>query len=251
MKFIHAFLVIQFYFPFANKNFLPMSCEESPPTYYGIIHLGCVCFGWKWFPEIIFTLFRMFGCHGKWLPVDQYFHLWPRNDFLPSFSLQSISGKRERERERERESARVREEKKPNSQSDDCRWTLSSRWRQSPVRRSPRRSRSRDRRRDLAKRRLQSRLREIAQLIAISPSTEIAINGAISWRVDREIAPSRACAVDREIAISDRNRWWYFSWVCLFLLLFQTSENIFRKIFWNATKHMKTFSFPENSISGK
>ena len=26
----------------------------------------------------------------------------------------------------------------------------------------------------------------------------------------------------------------------------QTSENIFQNIFWNATKHMKTFSFPEN-----
>ena len=70
--------------------------------------LGCVCFGWKWFQEIIFTLFRMFGCHGKWLPVDQYFHLRPGNDFLPSFSLQSISGKRERERE----SARVRERRR-------------------------------------------------------------------------------------------------------------------------------------------
>ena len=31
----------------------------------------------------------------------------------------------------------------------------------------------------------------------------------------------------------------------------QTSENIFWNIFWNATKHMKTFSFPKNSISGK
>ena len=31
----------------------------------------------------------------------------------------------------------------------------------------------------------------------------------------------------------------------------QTSENIFRNFFWNVTKHMKTFSFPENSISGK
>ena len=28
----------------------------------------------------------------------------------------------------------------------------------------------------------------------------------------------------------------------------QTLENIFRNIFWNATKHMKTFSFPENRI---
>ena len=27
--------------------------------------------------------------------------------------------------------------------------------------------------------------------------------------------------------------------------IFQTPENIFRKIFWNTIKHMKTFSFPE------
>ena len=31
----------------------------------------------------------------------------------------------------------------------------------------------------------------------------------------------------------------------------QTSENIFQNSFWNATKHMKTFSFLENSISEK
>ena len=31
----------------------------------------------------------------------------------------------------------------------------------------------------------------------------------------------------------------------------QTLENIFQNIFWNATKHLKIFSFPENSISRK
>ena len=31
----------------------------------------------------------------------------------------------------------------------------------------------------------------------------------------------------------------------------QTLENIFQNIFWNATKHLKKFSFPENNISGK
>ena len=31
----------------------------------------------------------------------------------------------------------------------------------------------------------------------------------------------------------------------------QTSENIFRNFFWNATKYMKIFFFPENNISGK
>ena len=61
---------------------------------------------------------------GKWLPVDQYFHLWPGNDFAPSFSLQIISEKREREREREREPRleREREKREPRScrSSDDC-----------------------------------------------------------------------------------------------------------------------------------
>ena len=49
----------------------------------------------------------------------------------------------------------------------------------------------------------------------------------------------------------DRIWWFFFSGFCLFLLLFQTPENIFQNFFLNATKHMKTFSFPENSISRK
>ena len=188
------------------------------------------------FPHV--WLSRKIIFSGKWLPVDQYFHIWPGNDFLPSFSLQSISGKRERER------ARVREEKKPNSQSI-------SRRRRSPVRvpggaisqRSPRRSRSRDRRRDLAP----SRDRAVASSRLRSRSTARDRTVARSRsQIDREIAQSRARAVDREIAISDRDRWWYFSWVYVFLLLFQTLKNIFRKIFWNATKHREIFSFSGN-----
>ena len=31
----------------------------------------------------------------------------------------------------------------------------------------------------------------------------------------------------------------------------KTPENIFQNIFWNATKYLKIFSFPKNSISGK
>ena len=31
----------------------------------------------------------------------------------------------------------------------------------------------------------------------------------------------------------------------------QTLENIFQSIYWNATKHLKIFSFPKNSISKK
>ena len=40
--------------------------------------------------------------------------------------------------------------------------------------------------------------------------------------------------------------------ICVFLLLFQTPENIFRKIFWNATKHhgniflFRKLAFPKN-----
>ena len=51
---------------------------------------------------------------GKWLPVDQYFHLWPRNQFLPSFSLQITSRKREREK-REPRLERERKKREPRS----------------------------------------------------------------------------------------------------------------------------------------
>ena len=37
----------------------------------------------------------------------------------------------------------------------------------------------------------------------------------------------------------------------LFSAIQQTLENIFQNIFWNATKHLKIFSFLENSISRK
>ena len=37
----------------------------------------------------------------------------------------------------------------------------------------------------------------------------------------------------------------------VFLRTQQTLENIFQNIFWNATKHLKIFSFPENSIFRK
>ena len=38
------------------------------------------------FPHV--WLSRKISFSGKWLPVDQYFHLWPENHFLPSFLLQ-------------------------------------------------------------------------------------------------------------------------------------------------------------------
>ena len=181
---------------------------------------------------------------GKWFPVDQYFHLWPGNDFLPSFSLQNFFGKRKRERER----ARARERGEETEQSVDLQAaSISSpsfRWRRSPVRALggviSRRSRSR------AIARSRSRDRAVASSHLRSRST--ARDHAVARSRSRAVASSRRWSRDRvgEIAISDRDHWWYFSWVCVFLFLFQTPENIFRKIFWNATKHGKIFSFSGN-----
>ena len=101
------------------------------------------------------------------------------------------------------------------------------------------RSRSRDQRHELATARDRAVDRDLRRDLAI----------AISDRSrSRAVASSRRWSRDRagEIAISNRDRWWYFSWVCVFLFLFQTPENIFRKIFWNATKHGKIFSFSGN-----
>ena len=163
---------------------------------------------------------RLFGWSGKfYFPKIEI--RWPKkkafdhgNAFTLLFSLQSISGKWERERERARASAR--EEKIQSGIASSC---------SSPRSRAPAPVRDRDR----------------ADL------------GAISWRRDRDRTVDRIV-----IVISDRDRvviaialW---SWsrrglcfpICVFLLLFQTPENIFRNIFWNATKHMKTFSFSRN-----
>ena len=84
-----------------------------------------------------------------------------------------------------------------------------------------------------------SRSREAAQCFARSRSTTWSSN----WN-SQSTAPSNP--VKRQASI-----WVLFVlfWICLFLLLFQTLENIFRKICENATKHMKIFSFPKNSIS--
>ena len=91
-------------------------------------------------------------------------------------------------------------------------------------------------------------LRKIKPSIAISPSRRsrsceaarcfVRLRSMV-WSSDwslQSTAPSNP--VERQASI----------WVCLFLLLFQTPKNIFRKIFENAIKHMKTFSFPENGI---
>ena len=51
--------------------------------------LGCVCFGWKWFQEIIFTLFRMFGCNGKYNFPEIAFLLTKIYPFDPEMNLHS------------------------------------------------------------------------------------------------------------------------------------------------------------------
>ena len=76
-------------------------------------------------------------------------------------------------------------------------------------------------------------------------STAWSHRSSINKRCDR--------AVDRDL--DDRGAiapsFFWVCLVCLFLLLLQTPKNIFQKIFWNVTKHMKIFSFPENSIFEK
>ena len=98
---------------------------------------------------------------------------------------------------------------------------------------------------------------------AILPSRDR--TGLRSLSMLREIAPS--IAISRRRRDRDRDRrmarsglWLVFFWICVFLLLFQTPENIFRKIFWNATKHhgniflfrklafLENMYFPENVL---
>ena len=185
------------------------------------------------FPEM-----RLFGWSGKFYFPEIEIR-WPKkkafdhgNHFTLLFSLQSIFGKWERERERER--ARNRDLQSAISpsliaiSSPRCRWSR-SRLREIAS------DRDRDRRRDLAK-------------IAISPSRDCAVDRDLgSWSTARS-SDGVQC-----------RRWWFFPglwlvffWICVFLLLFQTPENIFRKIFWNATKHhgniflFRKLAFPKN-----
>ena len=216
------------------------------------------------FPEM-----RLFGCSGKFYFPEIEIR-WPKkkvfdhgNHFTLLFSLQSISEKWERERESARARLRSRRQtfQSPliaiaSDRAVDRDRTGSRRW---------------------------SRSHRIAPLIAISPSrdhtgSEIAIDASRDRAVDRDLAfaRSRRWSRSREegeitIAISDRDRrrgrrtvfsvvvddffsglWLVFFWICVFLLLFQTPESIFRKIFWNATKHhgniflFRKLAFPKN-----
>ena len=156
--------------------------------------LGCVCFGWK---SLLEMLFRKWGClvgpenriFRKLISIDRKKNGFDYgNHFTLSFSLQSISGKRERERESERARGR-------RSSS-------------SPVRRSS------------ANPELQSALISRAPIwrprseITISRSTasiaidavlrEIAIDASLDHAVDRDLATS--IAISRRSWSRDVNR---------------------------------------------
>ena len=191
------------------------------------------------FPHV--WLSRKMIFFGKWLPVDQYFHLWPGNDFLPSFSLQSISGKREGERER----ACARERRRNQTVSPPIvggLWAPGGADLQSNNRRE-----DRDRWRDLATHR--SRDRAVASL----------------RRVDREIAPSRARAASitrsrrRDRYLGSRSLMIFFLGLSFpssfpnirkyfpenFLKCNQTHGNIF--LFWKLA-FPENMYFPENVL---
>ena len=54
-----------------------------------IFQLGCVCFGWKWFQEIIFPQTRMFGSNEKWNFSEIHFLLTEIYAFDPEMILHS------------------------------------------------------------------------------------------------------------------------------------------------------------------
>ena len=110
--------------------------------------------------------------------------------------------------------------------------------------------------------------RELAFVpIAISAVLrEIAIDASQDRAIDRDLAFAPLAIDDEVIGLElakhsavepSRALSVKMGAVFVFLVLsfpcsiFQTPENIFRNFFWNTTKHIKTFSFLENSISGK
>ena len=97
--------------------------------------VGCVCFGWKWFQEIIFTQARMFGCNGNFYFPEIHFQLTKIYSFDPElilhfyFRFKSFPEKervRERERERERRESPDRREREEEERAGDRRGAWSS-----------------------------------------------------------------------------------------------------------------------------
>ena len=248
--------------------------------------LGCVCFGSKSFPEI---LFWKYGClvgsenriFRKLISVDpKKKALTTEMNFRSYFHFKWIP---ERERERERESERERE--KHNQSALFARTKLQSapfastsaidRDPRSRTRLRPDRNRrgaSRDRNRRFARSRHRSpsclradrdrrfaRSRSMARSSYWSLRSTAPSNPVERWAYAkarwRSMARSSYWSLRSTAPPNPVERWasiWVlclFFWFCLLpCSIFQTPENIFRKIFWNTTKHIKTFSFSENGI---
>ena len=82
--------------------------------------------------------------------------------------------------------------------------------------------------------------------------SEIAIDASRDHAVDRDLGSwSTARSSDWICRRTGSRLWLVFFWICVFLLLFQTQENIFRKIFEMQPNTWKHFPFLEISISGK
>ena len=218
------------------------------------------------FPHV--WLQRKIQFSGNCIPADQNLRLWLGNEFTLSFSLQFISGKREREREkREPRSEREWEKRELRSESTDRRSRCSSEDRTAPMSGA---IDERDRW-DRAMRSMRSHRSSARVLVWWDRIARHRSSSGRSHRSDLSSLFSHDrwfiffCWVLVSFAWFDSFsfagfwfRWWFFSglwlvfWICVFLLLFQTPENIFRKIFWNTTKHhgniflFRKLAFPEN-----
>ena len=241
-------------------------------------NLGCVCFGWKWFQEIIFTLFHVFGWNGKYNFPEIAFLLTAIYSFDPEMNLRfhfPFNSLPEKERERERERARAREEKIQSEIASSS---------SSPTARLRSRRRSRsgaiaisDRDRPviaiaiqiaIARRRSRSgaiaisdRDRSVIAIAIRAPSIAISDRDRAVDRdprsrspCDRDRDPDRDRAVDRDrsvitiaiqiapapsIAILCCDRWWFFFLDCGFVF----SDLCFPSSFPNIRKY-----FPENFL---
>ena len=184
---------------------------------------GCVCFWWKSLPKMLsgneaVWLVRKILFSRNWNPLTRKKSLWPRKCFYTSI-FPSKHFRKMRERGRERARARKRRRSSPRS-------------------RAPTPVRDRDRRRDRDPR---------SRLTVRSREGKIAI-----------FARSRRRSCSRRTGnIFVVDDFFFLGCglcflICVFLLFFQTPENIFRKIFWNATKYhgniflFRKLAFPEN-----
>ena len=236
-----------------------------------VLHLGCVCFGWKWFQEIIFPQTRMFGCHRKWYFPENDFRLTniftfdPEMIFHPYFHFKSFP-----EKERKREKREPRSERERERRESPDRATCST---IAPHRRAARSTIMID---EIARcdRRSSGAIDERDRW---SRSTSALVGRAPL--VDRRAAQSRSSIAPlvgrshrprlrsmshspRDLIFSsagfDSFSFAAFCFFCRIWCIFcknvwmnQTPKLIFRKTNFVTAKHMKTFSFPENSISGK